>query len=416
MEEDEELLGLEPQHGPGGSQQTLGTQGHQGGSRTPRAQQDVPLGREMDGVVGGISGEVLSQLLVNAGNGGPELLARTLECIERWSQLQGPAQATMASKQSNAPQGALIEDAPGPGLFDEKLVDADPRLKTVLSLGFHLPLTMCTNRALLEVSRGRQLLMATHHDRNGQKKTIVDVSQWPREEDMTAEQWRDAIPNYLNILRTICKSEVVRRFEEHFEYLQQRSGFDLKFNGILKFDISIRRGYFVDLKCRPFTVRSPEYCNELTQACNAQTAEEGQLLKEEVRQLREELSAVRYHPYSRPNTATGAGGGRSEGEPHNRPFSQGRTSVSAGFLCLICGLRGHKADRCTRSKTSAGKPVYAIWASGKLLAATSRKEFCIRWNARGPAACRGCSLVSSGGHSCSFCGSPDHHAGGQRCL
>lgn len=41
------------------------------------------------------------------------------------------------------------------------------------------------------------------------------------------------------------------------------------------------------------TLRSPEYCNELTQAC----AEEGQL-------LREEMASVRYHPYSRLGTTT----------------------------------------------------------------------------------------------------------------
>lgn len=81
--------------------------------------------------------------------------------------------------------------------------------------------------------------MAMHHDWHGQKRTIVGVSQWPCKEDMTAEQWRDIL-NYLNILRMVCKPEVVHQFEEHFEYLQEWSGFNLRFMGILMFDISIR--------------------------------------------------------------------------------------------------------------------------------------------------------------------------------
>ncbi len=122
-EEDEDSLELEPQQGPTGTQQK---------TRGPRmimdtgGQQDEHPGHEANGGTGGISGEMLGQLLINAGSCGPEMLARTLECLERWNQVHNLGQVTPIGKAPEVHQARLIEDAPGPSLFDGKLVDTGP--------------------------------------------------------------------------------------------------------------------------------------------------------------------------------------------------------------------------------------------------------------------------------------------------
>ena len=137
-----------------------------------------------------------------------------------------------------------------------------------------MPLTLCTTDALEAVSRGtKQLVMATHHDRDRQKKSVVDVRQWPPEEEMTSEEWRDAWPNLLEILNEVCEEGVYERFRQHHEFLNRQANFKTRFPGILKFDIALRRAYFVNAKCHPFVVGSAGYCQELTQACSDQAVE-----------------------------------------------------------------------------------------------------------------------------------------------
>lgn len=392
VEEDEELLELMTEDGGRRRSPTL---------RTPVLQQAH-------------GAEALVNLLVSAGNCGPGVLERTLACVERWA--EGPDTGERRTDGNRKEPKKRIGDGEGPDLFEGRQVDADPKLHAVLELGFHLPLTLCTTDALEAVSRGtKQLVMATHHDRDRQKKSVVDVRQWPPEEEMTSEEWRDAWPNLLEILNEVCEEGVYERFRQHHEFLNRQANFKTRFPGILKFDIALRRAYFVNAKCQPFTVGSGRYCQELTQACSDQAVERVMRLQE--RQT--ETPSVRYHPYPR-----GAGGspqrGNTRGESGGKakPFQGGRSSGSAGLLCLVCGTSGHKASDCTRTRTLGGRTTFAVWANGRLRAEAGGGDLCVRWNLRGAGGCQStrCASSASGGHVCSLCGSPDHYAVSKRCL
>lgn len=106
--------------------------------RTPPPQQE----RQADALV---------SLLASAGNCGPEILERTLACVERWAEGadKGERKASEVRKETRR----KIGDGDGPDLFDGRQVVADPKLHAVLELGFHLPLTLCTTDALEAVAR-----------------------------------------------------------------------------------------------------------------------------------------------------------------------------------------------------------------------------------------------------------------------
>ncbi len=324
----------------------------------------------------------------------------------------------------------LIGDAPGRKMFEEDDVVADPRLGLVLSLGHHLPLTVCTPDALEDVAEGRKKIeMNTWTGIDNKKKAVVDVDKWPDEKEISSSDWKDAWPNLLKIMEGHVQPAVIDKFRKHFEYLKKQQRFEDRFPGFLRFDTSIRRRYFLNHRHLEFTVGSPEYRQELVQTCHDETVKM-------VRVLSEWVNMPRFHPYNRDGRAEAHGdsrgdtrgetrrdprGGAVRGEAVGgaRPFQRGRSPTSAGLLCLICGRSGHKAEACVATKTVKGRDTHAVWADGKLIAVSGRAELCIRWNARGAQACssqRCLGAAHGGGHTCSICGSADHHAGGRRCV
>ncbi|TFK78994.1 hypothetical protein K466DRAFT_606491, partial [Polyporus arcularius HHB13444] len=118
----------------------------------------------------------------------------------------------------------LIGDAPGRRMFEEDDVVADPRLGLTLVHGHHLPLTLCTPRALEEVAeRTRKLEMSTWTDRDDKKKTVVDVNKWPDEKTLTPNEWKDAWPQFIRIMEGHVQPAVIRKFLAHYDsYLKKQ--------------------------------------------------------------------------------------------------------------------------------------------------------------------------------------------------
>lgn len=75
----------------------------------------------------------------------------------------------------------------------------DHRLIDLVELGFHLPLTLCTNEAIEAVRLDpARLTVKNLHDADRQKVSVVDVSVgWPDEFSLCSEDWRDAWTNFL---------------------------------------------------------------------------------------------------------------------------------------------------------------------------------------------------------------------------
>ncbi|KAI0634366.1 hypothetical protein C8Q77DRAFT_746622 [Trametes polyzona] len=293
----------------------------------------------------------------------------------------------------------------------------DRRLVDLIELGFHLPLTLCTNEALEAVRMDpTRLVVKNLHDADRQKVAVVDVANgWPDEFSMCSEDWRDAWTNFLQILPEVLEPEGVERFRRHHDFLVKQPNFKVRFPAILRFDINIRRDYFWGRKCVPFYPGTPEYAAGLAQEqtdWSMEAVTRGATGRQP--SAAATLSGNRFNPYSR--GGGGFGGGADSGGSQ-RPFREGRSSASAGPLCLICAEGGHRAGVCTRTKLGNGAQTLALFSRGKLIAASSGKELCMAWNAGGRTPCTHfrCPRGPSA-HLCSFCGSADYHAGSKRCL
>ncbi|KAL1942665.1 hypothetical protein VTO73DRAFT_4905 [Trametes versicolor] len=264
----------------------------------------------------------------------------------------------------------------------------DHRLIDLIELGFHLPLTLCTNDAIEAVRLQPELLVVrTLHDADRQKVAVVDVhSGWQDEYSLGSEDWRDAWTNYLQILPEILEDEAVDRFRRHHDFLVKQPNFKQRFPAILRFDIGVRRDYFWGKQCVPFFPESPEHAaafaqeqndwslNLATKTASGSQAQAGQGGKN------------RFQPYPKPQgggeaDGAAAGGAQAGGAP--KPFREGRMAQPGGPLCLICGTSGHRANVCTRTRLPNNNPVFAISVGGKLLGSASGLELCLPWNAGG---------------------------------
>ncbi|KAH9852265.1 hypothetical protein C2E23DRAFT_683762, partial [Lenzites betulinus] len=170
----------------------------------------------------------------------------------------------------------------------------DCRLITLVKLGFHLPLTLCTNAAIEAVQECPSLLVCkSQNDSKGTKVTVVDPSiGWPKENLLTSEEWKDAWVNFLKVLPSILAPSGVDRFRNHFEFLQGQENFSGRLGGILRFDMKIRHRYFWAKACTPFHIKSTKYLNEFNQIRTDVAAEE-------IRSKNNAPPRERYQPYDR---------------------------------------------------------------------------------------------------------------------
>ncbi|CDO71596.1 hypothetical protein BN946_scf184911.g66 [Trametes cinnabarina] len=208
----------------------------------------------------------------------------------------------------------------------------DRRLITLLKLGFHLPLTLCTNEAI-ELVRAQPTLLVDkrYTDSDGNKVTIVDVhAGWPDECEISSEDWKDAWANLLEVLPEVfLLPEAVERFRAHYEFLIRQTNFKVRFPAIRRFDIDIRHNYFWGKECWPFHPGSPEYVSDLIQ-CQNDIAMERMTLGDSTRT--EEIA----------DTERAEGEVEVAEETVAGPFGGGRMSSSTGPLCLICATSGHQ--------------------------------------------------------------------------
>lgn len=306
-------------------------------------------------------------------------------------------------------------------------IEPHPALAALLANGHHLPLTLCTTSALLEMQGDpARVKYSKLHDRMGVKKELLDVSTWKKEAEITIEEWRDGYKNFPVILDSIFAVEVIDLFKLHFDALCEKREMMSSFDVILRFDIEIRQNFFCGGRVA-FEPGSYAYEKQFDETrCDV---------------MRESFSQPhpgRYQPYQKPqgrgyNSANSSGGQTASGS-HNshgstgfhvspnyqgsnpRPFQGGRPSNGAPMACLICCQGGHRATSCTRTTLASGKPIFSCWHDHKLLSIVSRKEACVIWNVGGRTPCTSTRCTGPSAHFCSFCGATDHHAHSKRCL
>ncbi|CDO77643.1 hypothetical protein BN946_scf184946.g37 [Trametes cinnabarina] len=302
VEEDEDLLEIEPEDagGPHGTQDTMGT-----------------IRSQNPGIAGGGGEDPATEGLMGV------IMARAMDLLDS---------ALVAKKAKGAKTLGRLEEGvadPGSGMGSRRN-RLDRRLITLLKLGFHLPLTLCTNEAI-EVVRAQPTRLADkrYTDADGNKVLIVDVNAgWPEEREISSEDWKDAWANLLQVLPEILVPDGVKRFREHFEFLSRQQNFKVRFPAIRQFDIDVRHNYFWGRECLPFSPGSPEYVSELIQRQNdvamemasrpsARYAEQVSYSTQANHSMGTNFAQVaRYHPYGGDRggfAQRGRGGGRGAG-------------------------------------------------------------------------------------------------------
>lgn len=291
------------------------------------------------------------------------------------------------------------------GEFFTNSVDTPEALVTLLLNRHHLPLTLCTTAAVNDIATNPAAVRYTKvHDRWSVKRELIDTSNWPSETSMSKEDWLDAYRNFDVVLREAADADVGKLFKDHFDFLCGRPEFRDSFPVILKFDIEVRRRFFVG-SWKKFDVGSVGYCQRINDVSL-------EVLRQEVTKANTSRGHQSYSSKRPADSTTDAASSRSDSF---RPF-RNDTDTTEDSLCLICGCRGHTAGNCTRQTTVIGRPVFSAWRDKRLVTLSGKKALCIYWNLRGrPCRPQAPRCPGAAGHICSLCGATDHHAGAKRC-
>jgi len=242
------------------------------------------------------------------------------------------------------------------------------------------------------------------------KKTVLDVSAFGNEEQISLADFFDGWRGYLEFVKPRCDTIVWNSLSRYFRLLTENPLFENSFAAILKFDIEQRSRWIIkggQLKESVMT--------ELPGFIALESAERIQSLQHELETIKKQ--GVRYAPYSVPSTASGGQPFRSAhndgqqtqgGESRNgsRQASGGRDASSnratrKPTVCLRCGDEGHHANACVSGTTRLGTLVTSAWnESARALFDRNNVKLCLMFNLSR------CSNPdpSHGAHTCSLCG------------
>ncbi|KZT05721.1 uncharacterized protein LAESUDRAFT_212352 [Laetiporus sulphureus 93-53] len=289
-------------------------------------------------------------------------------------------------------------------LFQVYSLKVPPAILMLAAARVHIPLTLTTTDAIRKM----------HHDptaiktkkvvtADGQRMYLLDVSAWPDEASLPPELFGQAWHNMLKVYTKIG-DEVAERFRTHLDYLLALRDFVKDYKAILQFDCEVRRAYMNDPP--GFFPKDPMYDIRFHSISL-------EILSENLRtdlQSRHD-SSRRFTPYPR--------GGRGDShvrmsEDRPRPFQVGRRATSSTPTCLICARTGHHAANCMHTSIRDGRPTMCVFVDRHLLVDATRQGLCVIWNLSGKCAAKRCPRGRP--HSCSLCGSQDHHAGSAKCV
>ncbi|TFK33494.1 hypothetical protein BDQ12DRAFT_715803 [Crucibulum laeve] len=113
-----------------------------------------------------------------------------------------------------------------------------------LENGQHLPLTLLTS-SMIEKFHIYPGFIKTKNiwDSTGNKKTLLDLSNYPLEYTLPIAQFHEAWGNNLRTYRQVSDDAIYKKWLAHYEFLSTVDHFEENYEVILRFDIDVRRRF-----------------------------------------------------------------------------------------------------------------------------------------------------------------------------
>jgi hypothetical protein len=280
----------------------------------------------------------------------------------------------------------------------------------------YLPLSLFTteNRILLglradEVAKKTVQVAGTKH-------SIIDVSTFENEEEMSEGAWRDALEGYYIAMRDIGGPPVENMFRQHFSFLLTRQDFQANFEAVRKFDVDMRRRWFN----RTFVFDESIYFAFWHTTCAEvkDTQKDARIARMEaavfasapaasrptVERTRSSNRDARASPYA------SAAATRS-GTPSGPSAAKGQDSFRSKKICGQCFVDGHTAGVCPNQKTFDGRDLFVRWDGARrcIVTKSGGEALCLFFNISAKGCNKDHAALSDGlKHACCLCGSADH--------
>jgi len=282
--------------------------------------------------------------------------------------------------------------------------DIHPAIPELAANLCHVPLTLLTSEATRRLFTEDSAIKKKQiiHRVTKAKAWIIDISEFPKESEMSIGDWHSAWRRLLSLMTKIADKTISRRWSDHYDYLASQEDFAKDFPAILNFDIEQRTSYF----CSPHSFNEDQYYKRFERLrINA--------IKDDIIRERESLRADRMQypsrsnrhlPYARDRPST-----PYSPSDNTKSFRPPRNDLPP--ICFIC-KRDHKFSKCNETTTKEGQQTFAKRIEKQIVKRDGNAPVCFYFNASN----RRCERSHSDLHVCSLCGSSDHGACSRKCL
>lgn len=279
-----------------------------------------------------------------------------------------------------------------------------PIVNTIYA-GLFVPLSLLTSEAIHRQNFSVDTYPTTTVTTGGHRLAVIDVEKLPREDELTRDQFTDALRRLGHAYQAAnMPIPVIQDLFGYADRLQNDMRFrdDSLWPAVLQFDREARLAWSKPAGGR-FYLNSEDVFTELDKAfVQWQSASYARLMH----RVDESMQFRRANPPSQDRGRASHGDHRRRSpSPRRRSRSPFRTSSRANLpraCCIICGSDQHSGRLC-RARTSACE------LQGNILKLSGTKDvLCFGFNIRA-----GCSSSNSSDHPkhwCSICAKPGHGA------
>jgi hypothetical protein len=304
------------------------------------------------------------------------------------AQPKGEARSTHKATPKFNVEGTLFHDAEASQNKFETYNTSIPNNITLLAAcDIAPPLPLFTTEALEHIRNRKNLKFVKVGTGQYENTRVLDVSDFPVDEDLSPTSWCLAYNTFLNWMSKRAQGKILEGWTMHHDAMVNNPEFQTHFQAYVSFDKEVCSRFFTN---GPFIINPSDYrwSNALI---NKKIVFSTKVVTNNTPSQDNTICNRCYQPYDVPSRSF-----RSFPKPQFTP------------LCLRCGRKdGHQAPHCDASTPSRKERRWVvIYRNGNLTRISDNKPICTRFNIGT------CSSTdqSHGLHVCSLCDDTYHAA------